>query len=56
MNRVKPKKPVKYQGVSLPIPMIDAIRKHIANDDTYRGVPEFVRDAIREKMKKPNVR
>ena len=44
-------KRVKYQGVSLPIPMIEEIKKHIKNNPQIHGVPEFVRIAIREKIR-----
>jgi len=40
-------------GVSLPIPFINEIRKHIANDERYRNVPQFVAAAVREKMNPP---
>ena len=46
----KEKKHVKYQGVSLPIPFINDIKKHISKDNRYTTVPGYVRQAVREKM------
>ena len=43
-------KRVKYQGVSLPIPLLEEIKKHIKDNPRIHGVPEFVRIAIREKI------
>lgn len=51
---MKPKKPVKYYGVSLPLPFVEQIMKHIKNDDRYRNIPQFVKDACIEKMDKEN--
>ena len=53
------KEKVRYQGISLPIPFIEAIKKHIGNTkglrDTYRGVPDYVATAVREKMVRDNL-
>ena len=38
---------VKYQAVSLPKPLIDSIKNRIADDDNYRSIAEFVKEAIR---------
>ena len=44
------KQKVKWQGVSLPVPFINDIKKHIAGKNQYRNVPAFVIDAVREKL------
>jgi len=41
------KKSVKYQGVSLPVPLIDDIREFVKNHSEYRSISEFVREAVR---------
>jgi len=41
----------KYQGVSLPVPLIDEIKKHNTENLQYKGVAEFVKSAIREKIR-----
>ena len=48
MKKSKPS--VKYQGISMPIPFIEEIKKHIMNDPKYRSVADFAREGIREKM------
>lgn len=45
------KKKVKYQGVSLPITLIDEIRKHVKSDPKYRSIGEFVRESTRYMLK-----
>jgi len=47
------KKPVKYQGVSVPVPLIEKMRKHV-KDSSYRSISSFVQEAIREKMENKN--
>ena len=44
------KKPVKYQGFALEIPLINNIKKHINDRPQYRSVTDFVRAAVREKI------
>jgi len=44
------KKPVKYQGFALEIPLINDIKKHINHRPQYRSVTDFVRAAVREKI------
>lgn len=44
------KKPVKYQGISVPITLINEIKNYIENNDRYRSIGEFTREAIREKL------
>ena len=39
-----------YQGISLPVSLIQETKKHIEKRPQYKGVTEFVREAIREKM------
>jgi hypothetical protein len=45
------KKAVKYQGFALEIPLIDEIKKFIKDDSNYRSVTDYVREALREKLK-----
>ena len=52
MKKIKPS--VKYQGVSLPVPFINEIKKHIKGDPKYRSIADFVRESVREKMEKGN--
>lgn len=42
-------------GVSLPMPIINKIRKHIANDDRYQNVPQFVKIAVEEKINRETI-
>jgi Arc/MetJ-type ribon-helix-helix transcriptional regulator len=44
------KEKVKWQGISLPVPFINDIKEYIKDKKEYSNVPEFVRDAVREKM------
>ena len=46
------RKSVKYQGVSLPLDFINEIKNTIEDDPMYRNVPEFVKTATREKLRK----
>jgi len=48
MKKSKPS--VKYQGISMPIPFIEEIKKFIMKNSKYRSVADFTREAIREKM------
>lgn len=41
---------VKYQGVAVPVPMIEEMKNFVIKHNGYRSVSEFVRSAIREKM------
>ena len=50
MKRSKPG--VKYQGIAFAVPFIQAIKEHIKDDQKYRSVTDFVRQATREKMGK----
>jgi len=50
MKRSKPK--VKYQGLAFSVPFIQEIKDHIKEDDKYRSVTDFVRQAAREKIEK----
>jgi len=49
---MKQESEVKYQGLSLPVTLINEIKNHIKKHLEYKGVTEFVREAIRDKMKK----
>jgi len=44
------KKPVEYQNVSLPKPLINEIKDHIKDNDEYRSIAEFVKEAIRGRL------
>ena len=48
MVRVKPR--VKYHSISLPVPFIEEIKKHILEKPEYRSIADFAREALREKM------
>ena len=41
-----------YRQVSLPIPLIEKIEKHMDDkkEDGWTSVPEFIRQSIREKI------
>lgn len=39
-----------YYSVSLPMSLIDGIKKYLETDKMYRNVPEFVADAVRDKL------
>ena len=43
-----------YRQVSLPIPLVERIEKYINNhkDEGFTSIPEFIRQAIREKIKR----
>lgn len=47
------KEPVKYQGVAVPIPLIDEMKTFVI-EHQYRSVSAFVQDAIREKLRAEN--
>lgn len=48
MKTLKPS--VKYQGISVPITLIQEIKKCIKDKPEYRSIAEFVKEAIREKI------
>ncbi|NVM31459.1 MAG: hypothetical protein HWN65_21655 [Candidatus Helarchaeota archaeon] len=43
-----------YRQVSLPIALIERIEKYLANhkEEGFTSIPEFIRQAIREKVKR----
>ena len=45
------KRNVKYQGLSLPVPVLDKIKEHIADFPEYTSVTDFVRQSIRTKIR-----
>jgi len=49
---MKQNEKMKWQGISLPVPFIDKIKKAIENKPEYSNVPEFVRQAVREKLER----
>lgn len=50
MKNIKPRE--KYQSVSLTTSFIDEIKKHIMEDPKYKSIADFVREAVREKMRR----
>jgi len=46
---------VKWQGISLPIPFINDIKKHIKDKNEFKNVPAFVIDAVREAIEMDNI-
>ena len=42
----------RYQSVSLPVPFVQEIKKHIVKDSKYKSIAEFVKAAVREKIDK----
>jgi len=45
------KPPVKYHGISLPVPVIEEVKKFIKDKPEYRSVAEFVKESIRMNMR-----
>jgi len=43
-----------YQGISLPKTIINSVKDHIKKHPEYKSNTEFIRDAIREKMRTEN--
>ncbi len=50
MKKKKQTRNIKYQGLSLPVPVINRVKKHIAEYENYTSVTDFVRQAITEKI------
>ena len=44
-----------YISLSIEKEFIDAIKKYIETKPTYRSVADFARQAMREKMEKPEL-
>ena len=44
------KRNIPYQGISLPVPIINEIKKHIKNR-SYTTATDFIKAAIREKIR-----
>jgi hypothetical protein len=44
------KRNVKYQGISIPVPIIDKIKAHIEIYQEYTSVTNFIREAINDKL------
>jgi len=44
------KKPVRYQGFNLEIPLINEIKEHIKDNDRYRSVTDYVRQTLRNQL------
>ena len=46
------KRNVKYQGLSIPVPIINKIKEHRKIHTEYTSVTNFIRDAIKEKIER----
>lgn len=46
------KKPVKYKSLSLPEPLFKEMKRYVQTSSNYRNMAEFLREAIREKIKR----
>ena len=46
------KSKVKYQGICMPLPLIGEIKKFVLKHPEYRSMGEFVKEAIREKLRR----
>ena len=42
----------KYQGLSLPVPLIELIKEYVKNNPQYTSVTDFIKTAIRNKLVK----
>ena len=47
----KTKSRMKYQGISLPVPIMQKIKKYILEHDEYRSMADFITQAIKDKMR-----
>lgn len=43
---------VKYQGLSISVPLIKLIKNYIKQNPQYTSVTDFIKTAIREKLAK----
>jgi len=50
----KTKDRCKYQSVSLPVPFIEEIKKHIENKPHYRSIASFAKQAMINQMNYEN--
>ncbi|GAH73749.1 unnamed protein product [marine sediment metagenome] len=50
MGKTKPRG--KYQGISLPVPFVEEIKKYVLRDNKYKSIADFVRESCREKMER----
>ncbi len=46
------KEPVSYKSLSIPEPLFNELKKFVQNNDKYRNMAEFLREAIRDKLRK----
>ena len=44
------KKPITYQGISLPKELLKQVHDFIKNKDDYRSIADFVKHAVKEKL------
>lgn len=45
------KKNCKYRRISFPNPLLEKIQSHIENKPEYQNISDFIREAIREKIR-----
>jgi Arc/MetJ-type ribon-helix-helix transcriptional regulator len=48
------KEKAKYQGVGIPVPLIEEITDFVKKSKKYRSVSAFCQEAIRDKLEKTN--
>jgi len=46
------KEPVKYKSLSIPEPLFNELKKFVQSNSKYRNMAEFLREAIRDKLRK----
>lgn len=44
------KKPITYQGISLPKELLKEVHDFIKNKDDYRSIADFVKQAVKDKL------
>lgn len=44
------KRKVKYQGLSLPVDLVDSIKDHVESHGSYTSVTDFIKNAIRNQI------
>ena len=48
------KRNIKYQGVSLPVPILNKIKEHMNEHSEYTSITDFIRESIRDKIERDN--
>jgi hypothetical protein len=50
--KIKKSKTIRsYRSLSLPKPLLEIVKKHIQSNPEYNTISEFIREAIREKIR-----